>query len=361
LRLALVNSAWPESWGGGEKWTIEAAAWFQEHGHEALVVARPDSRVAQSAQDRELHCIETSFGGDFDPLAVLRARRILKSHRADLVAVNFNKEAWQFGLAARMLGIPVVARHGFPLLRNSLHHRTLLKQVLNKVVVNAASIRDGYAGLGLPVSGIELIHNGTGLVEPKPGELRKRFGIATEQRIILAAGRLESQKRFDRVIEIAARVSAAHPELRFLIAGEGPLVTDLQRQINARSLTDQITLVGFLPDFAQVCGDADLFLLTSDNEGTPNVMLEAMAAGVPCVAFGVGAVPEILYGDLRSNVLSRGDTEAMTRRAQVLLEDEGLRSQVAAEMKNRVAAEFSLDASMRRFEQLFLGLLRGKS
>jgi glycosyltransferase involved in cell wall biosynthesis len=360
LRLVFVNSAWPQSWGGGEKWTVEAATWFQAHGHESLVVGRPDSRLTQAARERGLACVETSFGGDFDPLAVLRARRILKSHRADLVVVNFNKEAWQFSLAAKTLGIPVVARHGFPLLRNSFHHRQLLR-LLNRLVVNAASIRDEYAALGLPVSGIDVIHNGTAIVQQKRGELRQRFGIQPDELLVLAAGRLESQKRFDRLIEIAARLIPQYPNVRILVAGDGPLRETLEQQVRSHALEDRVSFVGFLSDFAQICSDADLFLLTSDKEGTPNALLEAMAAGVACVSFGVGAVPEILSGDLRDNAVAPGDVEAMTARVALLLDDNSLRKSVGEQMRARAATEFSLDASMRKFEHLFQELIPDRS
>ena len=283
MRLVFVNSAWAASWGGGEKWTVEAAAWFSEHGDDVLVIGRPKSRVTQAASARNLQAEETPFGGDFDPLAVNRARKLLRDFRADLVMVNFNKEAWQFGLAAKLLRIPIVARHGFPLLSNKIHHQLLLQAVFDKLVVNATEIRADYEKLGLPVAGIDVIHNGTRILPPKPGELRKRFDISDSRRIVLGAGRLESQKRFDVFIEVAGSLLASHSNLIFLIAGEGPLQSDLQAKIGSRGLIEKIRLIGFVPDFAEVVCDADLFLLTSDQEGTPNVLLEAMAAGVPCL------------------------------------------------------------------------------
>jgi len=326
---------------------------MQTHGHEVVVVGRPDSRLAASARARGLRTCETRFGGDYDPCAFARARRILAAEKPSIVVVNFNKEAWQFGLAAQALHIPVVARHGFPLLRRALHHKLLMRGVLTRLIVNAESIRERYRMLGFPADGIAVIHNGVPLSPQKAGELRERFGVSGNDSLIVGAGRLESQKRFDRLIEIAARLREGRPNLRVLIAGEGPLRADLQAEIDRRSLHDVVQLVGFIADLPQIIGDADVFLLTSDDEGTPNVLLEAMAARVACVAFAVGAVPEIFTGPLAAGIIEPGNTEAMARWTAMLLDDSDLREAVAREMEMHALLEFSLDASMRRFETLF--------
>jgi glycosyltransferase involved in cell wall biosynthesis len=360
VRLLLVNSAWAQSWGGGEKWTVEAAHWFAAHGHETLVVGRPDSRLLQVAEARGLTIAETIFGGDFSPPAIWRARALLKNFRADLAMVNFNKEAWQFGIAARLAGIPVVARHGFPLLRRGIHHRWLATGVLSKLVVNAASIREQYRRLGFPVDKVDVIHNGTALLPQKRGELRRRFGIADDALLVLGAGRLEPQKRFDRLLDIAAALAPRFPQLRVLIAGDGPRREELQQRIHTLTLENHVQLAGFVPDLAEIAGDADLFLLTSDDEGTPNVLLEAMAAGAACLSFDVGAVPEIFAGPLAESLIPAGDLAAMTARASELLSDDARRAQVAEMMRARIAAEFSVDYSMSRFESLFQRILQAR-
>ena len=353
MKLAFVNSAWPASWGGGEKWTVDAAEWFRKHEHPAIVIGRLRSKLLAAAQERNLPIVEFAFGGDFNPFATGRAWQILREHGTELVIVNFNKEAWLFGRASHKLNIPVVARHGFPLLRDSLHHRHLVEKFVTRLVVNAQAIRDEYARSGFNVANVPVIHNGVRIVEQRRGELRRRFQIAATDSFILAAGRIESQKRFDRVLEIAEQVTAVYPQAKFLIAGEGPDRDALESQVRERRLSDHIRFAGFIPDLAEIIGDADVFLLTSDQEGTPNVFLEAMAAGVACVAFAVGSVPEIMTNELEPYVIPTGDIELMTRRVTDSLTHEAERRSVGELMRMRVRAEFDLDISMRRFEQLF--------
>ena len=360
MRLAFVNSAWPPGWGGGEKWTVEAAEWFLRRGDDVCVIGRPQSKLIGAARGRQLPVIEYRFGGDFDPFAMMKARALLSEAKAEMVVVNFNKEAWQFGLAARKLRLPVVARHGFPLLRSTMHHRTLARRILTRLVVNASSIREGYAQMGFDVSNVAVIHNGVRTIPQRTGELRQRFSVADGVPLIVAAGRIESQKRFDRVLQIAQDLLPVHPGLKVLIAGEGPLRASLTDDVATRGLSDCIQFTGFIPDLAEIIGDASLFLLTSDDEGTPNVVLEAMAARVACIAFAVGAVPEIFAGALSANAIAPADTTSMSARAGYLLANDEARRDTANRMFLRVQEEFSFDQSMRAFAELFHTVLSRK-
>ena len=352
MRLLLVNSAWPPSWGGGEKWFVEAAVWFAKNGHAVRLIGRPNSRLVRAARERAVDAIETPFGGDFDPRAVTRARKIISAFESEIVLVNFNKEAYHFGLAARKTGVPVVARHGLPLWKARVHHRWLARRLLAGVIINAATLWEEYRSLGLAPRYVAVIPNGVEMVEQKRGELRRRFKIPPDCRLILAAGRLESQKRLDRVIEAVARLLPGRPDLFGLIAGEGPLRADLEKQIHARALDSNVRLAGFVEDFAAVCGDADLFLLTSDQEGMPNVLLESMAAGVACVSFAVGSVPQIFAGELADNLLPPGDVNGLCACAAALVDDPALRCEVGRRMQTRVAAGYSLESSLRRYEEV---------
>ncbi len=353
MRLLFVNSAWPESWGGGEKWTISAAEWFGNRGHSTLVIGRPQSELLAAAAARNIDHTPHEFRGDFDPRSLFRAYQLLRRFRPDLVCVNFNKEAWQFGLAGRLRGIPVVARHGYPLLRKSVHHRLLAGQLLKQVIVNAESLRENYRTLGYDMSTVAVILNGVTAVEPCPGELRARFGVGPDQFLIVGSGRLESQKRFDLFLEVAEKLLTRFSSLQFLIFGKGPFENELRARIRARGLDHCVRLAGFTGEFASLIGDADMFLLTSENEGTPNVMLEAMIAGVPTLAFSVGAVPQVLSGEFANFAVPFGDTSLMASRAAELVELQTDRPALRSRFQHHARGSFSLEMSLQAYEQLF--------
>ncbi len=353
MRIALVNSASVGLWGGGEKWFTEAAAWLAAQGHEVVVVGRPGSRLLDAAGGQGLRTRAFSFGGDYDPIASFRAGRILARERPDLVLVNFNKEAWLFGRGASLFGIPLVARHGLLAFRPKLVHHLLERWHIRRLVVNAPSIARRYAELGFDTRKIEVILNGVRPQAAQPGEMRRRFGIEPSVPLVVTAGRLAGQKRLERFVAIAARLSAEIDGVRFLVMGDGAMRAPLEGWVREAGLEDRFVIPGFVADYAAIAGDADLYLLTSENEGTPNALLETMAAGVPSLAFEVGAVPEILTGELSAARVPAGDVEEMTRRALRLLGDRAARQRLGAALRRHALEELSFDRSMGRYVALF--------
>jgi glycosyltransferase involved in cell wall biosynthesis len=114
--------------------------------------------------------------------------------------------------------------------------------------------------------------------------------------VVLGVGRLVQVKRFDRFLEILAELRGrANPSVRGTIIGDGPLRGELERRAAALGLTrDAIEFVGKVPDPRLSYRYGDVLLLTSDYEGTPNVVMEAMACGLPVVATNVGGLADLI-------------------------------------------------------------------
>lgn len=123
---------------------------------------------------------------------------------------------------------------------------------------------------------------------------RARLGVAPDQVLVVGVGRLVPQKCFLRFIEVIAAISPRVP-VRAVIAGrDDGCLAELAAAVVRRDLGETVRFLGPIPDAAALICAADIFLLTSDHEGMPNVVLEAMAAGVPCVSTRVNAVGDIL-------------------------------------------------------------------
>jgi glycosyltransferase involved in cell wall biosynthesis len=105
--------------------------------------------------------------------------------------------------------------------------------------------------------------------------------------------------------------------------------------------------------------EADVFALPTHREGFPNTLLEAMAAGLPCVATPVGAIPEMLEGE-HGLLVPVGDVRALREALGRLVRDPGLRARLGQAVRERVGERYSLDAVMRRYRALYLELARGE-
>ena len=166
---------------------------------------------------------------------------------------------------------------------------------------------------------------------------------------LLSVGRLVRQKRMDRFLRIVKNVSDRLPDWKVeaRIVGDGPLDTELADLVEELGLAPfQVSLVGRVPDPVPQYNWADVFLLTSDHEGTPNVVIEAMAAGLPVVASAVGGTPDLLSkgGGL---LLDPRDEAAFAQHVVDLVLDPQARHEMGITGMRHIAAGRSI-GSLRR-------------
>jgi glycosyltransferase involved in cell wall biosynthesis len=358
IRLLMVNSATATMWGGGEMWFTEAAGWFSNRGHTVQVVGRPRSRFLDAVRQSGLDAVDFEFGGDYDPIAVGRALALQVRFQPDVILVNFNKDAWLFGRGAKLMRRRTVARHGLTLFKDKRVHHLVYRWHMDRVIVNAPSIKADYDRLGFDTGKISVILNGVRPVAARPGELRKMLGVPENTLLVGAAGRLDPQKRFDRFVRITDELRRRGVDARFVLLGDGDEREALEAQVAATSLDDRFIFGGFCPDFAARAGDLDLFLLTSANEGTPNALLETMARGVASVAFEIGAVGEMLTGQCADGLIANGDEAGMIETAERLLADTQARTLLAAAQSRRVNEDLTLEKSMQQYEKLLVSMSR---
>lgn len=167
---------------------------------------------------------------------------------------------------------------------------------------------------------------------------------------IVTCGRLEAQKNHKLLIDAFAEVVKVHPYARLNIYGEGSLRNSLQEQINNLGLQEKAFLLGATNDVGKALQTADLFVLSSDYEGMPNALMEAMAAGVPCISTDCPCGgPRELFGDLmKENLIPCDNITAMIKKIK-----EQLDSNEKALNKNKIINSFKLDNINLQWERYF--------
>jgi phosphatidylinositol alpha-1,6-mannosyltransferase len=173
--------------------------------------------------------------------------------------------------------------------------------------------------------------------------------------IVLAAGRLSPEKGFGRLIEAARRVRELHPDTGFVLVGEGPLREPLRQQIDAAGLSETVLLAGFRNDLDSLLPGADLLVQSSYTEGMPNVVLEAMAAGLPCVAARASGSRELIADGVTGCLYEPDDAAALGVAIRRVLSPEGH----AMGMRGRLASQrrYSIAAVADGYEALYAHLL----
>ena len=175
---------------------------------------------------------------------------------------------------------------------------------------------------------------------------------------VVAVGRLVKQKNFPMLIESFATVAAAHEDVTLTIYGEGPERGTLEAQIEALGLSDRIILAGAHKDVVNCVRDAAVFAMSSDYEGFPNALVEAISVGVPVVTtdFPTGVGRELVTEKVGA-VVDCGDAEAMAKALSDLLSDDERRANIRAE-GYRVTRPFAVENVVKMWEDLFSKLGR---
>lgn len=180
---------------------------------------------------------------------------------------------------------------------------------------------------------------------------------------LLCVGRLVRQKRIDRFIDLIARLrQQEHDHVRGLIVGAGRPGDDLSDalRIQAKRLrlpADALVFQGEVEDIKTIYQEADVLVLTSDWEGTPNVILEAMASGLPVVATRVGGVPDLVQEAETGFLVDPEDADLLTQKVAALIQDAGLRLRFGQQARQHVLRHHAPEVLPRLFSDLYQTVL----
>lgn len=245
--------------------------------------------------------------------------------------------------ALRNDGISEVQANGRLLGRLSL-------RVPRMLVANSRAAMRNALAMGVPDWRLHLLPNVVDTDQFKP-EPRAPEPVTT----LLAAGRLVEQKRMDRFLRVVNELRRqTRLPVKALIVGEGPLQSRLQKQAAEMGLLpDVLEFRGGVAEMASVYREADVLVLTSDWEGTPNVMLEAMACGLPVVATRVGGVADIIRSGETGRLVATDDEPAMTRALLELVAEPRLRARLGTNARVYVQSNHSPQRLPLRLAEIY--------
>ncbi|MCE9547623.1 MAG: glycosyltransferase [Planctomycetia bacterium] len=302
--------------------------------------------------------------GKLDPLAFWQARRWLKRLQPDLV------QTWMFtanaygraaALAAGLHPLVAAERCADPWKQwlQLAIDRTLARRT-DRIVVNSPGVRDFYVAAGIAADKFTIIPNGVPAYHPSGGtraELLAELKLPADARLIVLVGRLWPQKRVKDAIWAADLLKVIRGDVHLIIIGDGPQRDDLVRYRDQCEIQDRVHFLGARPDAMRFVERADLLWLTSAYEGLPNSVMEAMAAGVPVVATDIPGVRDLIIDGQHGLLVPVGDRAGLARCANRLLESPELHQRLGAAGRERMTREFSVEAMVKGYAELYRGLL----
>lgn len=331
--------------GGAERVIRWLADGLQSRGHDVVLVTvagRETDFYSPPALARRISLADDMAARS--DMAVFRAlRRFLTERRPDLVISFLPRTNVGCVLVSRLTGCRVVVCERIdprmePLPWSTRIGRAVVYPLSHGIVLQTAGATN-WARQRVPFGPLGII--------PNPVQSMIRLPEIEPEPVMLGVGRLYPQKRFDRLIDAFAAIAAEYPQLRLRIVGDGPLREDLRKRADQTGFGPRIELPGATQDIASEYARAKVFVLSSDFEGFPNVLAEAMSLGLPVVAVDCPTGPaEMIESGKNGILVQAGDNIGLIAAIRSVLQNEELAARLGREARNveaRYAPETVLD------------------
>lgn len=248
------------------------------------------------------HCL--GFGSLISPTLLWKLYRYLKKVRPDIVHTHGGRANLYGRIAAKLAGVPVVVTtvHSHIDLDYAIPWQNRWYAVVDKctwsladgLIAVSTELAQALVQKGLARRKVRVVHNGITAGELGSVAVHTEFALPSSAKVVCAVGRLVPVKRFDILLEALAIVLVQYPDTHLLLVGEGPLEHELKDRAKDLGLATHITFTGYRRDARAIMRAADVFVVSSDMEGHPIVLLEALSGKVPVVATAVGGIPEVI-------------------------------------------------------------------
>lgn len=225
----------------------------------------------------------------------------------------------------------------------------------DRVITNSLATLKEERAAGAPEHKLVHIPNGVRFRPELPRVDRGELGWP-DGPLALSVGQLTADKGHADLVDAWAHVIRSLPEARLVIAGEGPLRAPLEARIRERGLGSRVVLAGARGDVERLLAACDLFVHPSVNEGMPNAVLEAMAAGRPVIGTRAGGIPEAL-GQSAGTLVPARDPAALAAAVETYLRNPALRRSAGEAGRERSRSEFSVDRMVQRTVDLYETLM----
>ena len=352
LRIVHIDSGL--TWRGGQRQALLLALGLRKRGHEPFLIASPDSPLSTRARAGGLAVATTPMRADWDLQAAARIRSRIRAWRADIVHAH-DARAHALAMLALMgrKHPPLVVTRRVPFTPRSV--RLKYGDRIARFIAISEAVRDAMVRGGIGAARIDVVHSG---IELPSGEVAKRdwrgeLGWPPDTAIAGVVGAMTAEKGLDSLEQMGRHVTpAAASRVRLVLLGgtrSGPGSMGGLQAFHA----------GFVEDILPAIAGLDFLIHPSRAEGLGTSVLDAMALGVPPVAFGVGGLVEVVEDGRSGLLVKAGDARALAEAVGRLASDPLLRQRLGAGAKERAKSFDALEMT-KGTEAVYNRVLRGQ-
>lgn len=354
MRITIFISAL--SGGGAERVSCNLANFLSKKGHSIEILTMGEATPAEPllAGIKEIPLLRDAERGNskLDVFKrVLRLRKYMKKEKVDAYVVFLPPLTRLMAAFSHLTKAPIImSERADPKVYSGKTQKALKKACrrLDGAVFQTEEAKDWYESCLKETEGI-IIPNAI-----NPAFLRPKYE-GEREKVIIGAGRLNSQKNFPLLISAFAKIAKDFPEYKLCIYGKGGLLESLQELAKEKGVGDRVEFPGFATNMPEILEKASMFVLSSDYEGMPNALMEAMALGVPCVSTdcGGGGARFLIKDGENGLLVPQRDEKAMAEAMERILSDADFADKIS-ENSRKLQETLAPDKIYSEWEQFIL-------
>lgn len=270
-----------------------------------------------------------------------------KFNNVDLLYMNNQPSSNLEGIiAANCADIPAI-QHSRIVVRLNRFEANMVNKWVEKVICVSQGVKDNLVHQGVDDDKCVVVYNGIDpLIRPSSpiAEIRKKWGIGEGEILIGTVGSLLKRKRVEHIIRMFAELVKKHGNIKCVIVGDGPEREKLKSGVLRYRVSDKVVFTGFQTDPISYINAMDIFIMTSETEGLPRVILEAMHMAKPVVAYDVICISELVESGRTGFLIAESDISMLAEKVSHLIGSEKLRKEMGDKGREKVIKNFSMDS-----------------
>jgi len=306
------------TWRGGEQQTLYLLQGLHARNITSHLICQPGSPMARRAGEAHLRVIPIAMHGEIDLVAAGRIRSHIHKNNYDIIHAHTSHahSLAYFASIGRRICRLVTRRVDFSIFRHSFLHLSGIKyrHMADYYIAISHKIKAVMVEDGIAAERIFVAHSGIDpqrLAQAAGDHLVSEFDLQPHEQVVINVAHLAGHKGQQYLVRAIPHVLKEIPGVRFFIIGQGELMTELKALATSLGINRELVFTGFRTDVGAFYKIADLFVMSSIQEGLGTAVLDALALGKPVVATNTGGLPEIIHDGKTGRLVAPADPEAL--------------------------------------------------
>ena len=362
MKILHINTE--KTWRGGEQQTLNLVRGLKKRNIASHLACQPGSPMEEMAKKADIDVFPVVMHGEADLLASYRLGTLIHRFNYDIIHSHTSHSHTLAFFASRCIKTKLLVsrRVDFSIFRHSFLQLSGIKYrfMADYYIAISQRIKDVLVGDGIPAHRISVVHSG---IDPErfgaatKGHLITEFDLKGNEPVVVNVAHLAGHKGQQYLVRAIPLVLARIPTVRFFVVGGGELMGELKALAASLGLNHEVVFTGFRQDVGAFYRIADLFVMSSVQEGLGTAVLDALALAKPVVATNSGGIPEIIRDGETGRLVASADPAALAEGIIELLSKPERAERMARRGRELVRQKFSIDAMVDKNIEVYQQIL----